>query len=60
MLRIAIYARVSIIDKRQVTVNQLRELRQFVTNKASDGRTVAGEYIDHATGKSGNRPEFTR
>jgi len=60
MLRIAIYARVSTADKGQDTENQLRELRQFVINKAAEGWTLAGEYVDHASGKSGNRPEFQR
>jgi DNA invertase Pin-like site-specific DNA recombinase len=60
MLRIAIYARVSTIDKGQETENQLRELRQFVANKSSEGWTLAGEYVDHATGKTANRPEFQR
>jgi hypothetical protein len=57
MLRIAIYARVSTSDKGQDTENQLRELRQFVANKATEGWTLAGEYVDHATGKHANRLE---
>jgi hypothetical protein len=60
MLRIAIYARVSTTDKGQDTENQLRELRQFVVNKSSEGWTLADEYVDHATGKNANRPEFQR
>ena len=60
MLRIAIYARVSTTDKGQDTENQLRELRQFITNKCSEGWTLADEYVDHATGKNANRPEFQR
>jgi len=60
MLRIAIYARVSTSDKGQDPENQLRELRQFVTNKAPEGWTLAGEYVDHVTGKNANRPEFQR
>jgi DNA invertase Pin-like site-specific DNA recombinase len=60
MLRIAIYARVSTSDKGQDTENQLRELRQFVSNKAPEGWTLAGEYVDQASGKSANRPEFQR
>lgn len=60
MCRIAIYARVSTIDKGQDTENQLRELRQFVSNKATEGWTLAGEYVDQASGKSANRPEFQR
>jgi DNA invertase Pin-like site-specific DNA recombinase len=60
MLRVAIYARVSTVDKGQDTENQLRELRQFVANKAADDWTPAGEYVDQASGKSANRPEFQR
>jgi DNA invertase Pin-like site-specific DNA recombinase len=60
MLRIAIYARVSTTDKGQDTENQLRELRQFLINKASEGWTPAGEYVDQASGKTANRPEFQR
>ena len=60
MLRIAIYARVSTSDKGQDAENQLRELRQFVANKASDDWTLAGEYVDQASGKSANRAEFQR
>ncbi len=60
MLRIAIYARVSTSDKGQDTENQLRELRQFVSNKTAESWTLAGEYVDQASGKSANRPEFQR
>lgn len=60
MPRIAIYARVSTSDKGQDTENQLRELRQFVANKTTEGWTMAGEYVDQATGKNSNRPEFQR
>jgi DNA invertase Pin-like site-specific DNA recombinase len=60
MLRIAIYARVSTSDKGQDTENQLRELRQFVANKATEGWTLTGEYVDQASGKTANRPEFQR
>jgi predicted site-specific integrase-resolvase len=45
MLRIAVYARVPTSDQGQDTENQLRELRQFVTNKAAEGWTLAGEYV---------------
>ena len=60
MTRIAIYARVSTTDKGQDTENQLRELRQFVANKAAEGWATAGEYVDQASGKNANRPEFQR
>ena|SRR5258708_2460688 len=58
MRRIAVYARVSTTDKGQDTENQLRELRQFVTNKAAEGWMLAGEYVDQASGKNANRPLF--
>jgi DNA invertase Pin-like site-specific DNA recombinase len=59
-MRIALYARVSTKDKGQDHENQLRELREFVSRKASDGWTLAHEYVDKATGKSGDRPAFRR
>ena len=59
-MRIAIYARVSTTDKGQDTENQLRELRQFVANRTADRWTLAGEYVDQASGKSANRAEFQR
>lgn len=59
-MRVAIYARVSTIDKGQEAENQLRELRQFVSSKATDGWTLAGEYVDQASGKTANRGEFQR
>lgn len=60
MLRIAIYARVSTADKGQDTENQLRELRKFAANKAAESWMVVGEYVDQASGKTANRPEFQR
>lgn len=60
MTGVAIYARVSTSDKSQDTENQLGELRQFVSNKATEGWALAGEYVDQASGKSANRPEFQR
>jgi DNA invertase Pin-like site-specific DNA recombinase len=59
-VRVAIYARVSTIDKGQEAENQLRELRQFVSSKVTDGWTLAGEYVDQASGKTANRGEFQR
>ena len=59
-MRVAIYARVSTTDKGQEAENQLRELRQFVTNRASDGWAIAGEYVDQASGKTAMRSEFQR
>jgi DNA invertase Pin-like site-specific DNA recombinase len=51
---------VSTKDKGQEHENQLRELREFVTRKASDGWVLVGEYVDKASGKSAERPAFQR
>lgn len=51
VMRTAIYARVSTSD-RQDTDNQLHQLRDYC---ARQGWTIAGEYIDHATGKNSSR-----
>ena len=59
-MRIALYARVSTKDKGQDHENQLRELREFVGRKASDGWTLCQEYVDRASGKSADRPAFRR
>lgn len=54
-MTIAIYARVSTKDRGQDTENQLRELRDAA---ARQGWTIAAEYIDHESGKHGDRAEF--
>jgi DNA invertase Pin-like site-specific DNA recombinase len=59
-MRIALYARVSTKDKGQDHENQLRELRDFVSRKASDGWALAQEYLDKASGKTAERPAFRR
>jgi DNA invertase Pin-like site-specific DNA recombinase len=59
-MRIAVYARVSTKDKGQDYENQLRDLRDFVARKASDGWVLAQEYLDKASGKSAERPAFRR
>jgi DNA invertase Pin-like site-specific DNA recombinase len=59
-VRVAIYVRVSTVDKGQDAENQLRELRQFVSSKVADGWTLTGEYVDQASGKTANRGEFQR
>jgi DNA invertase Pin-like site-specific DNA recombinase len=59
-MRIALYARVSTKDKGQEHENQLRELREFVTRKASDGWVLAAEYVDKVSGKTAERPSFQR
>ena len=59
-MRIALYARVSTKDKGQDHENQLRDLRDFVSRKASDGWVLAQEHLDKASGKSAERPAFRR
>jgi DNA invertase Pin-like site-specific DNA recombinase len=59
-MRIALYARVSTKDKGQDYENQLLELRAFVERKAPEGWTLAGEYVDRVSGKTPERPAFTR
>jgi DNA invertase Pin-like site-specific DNA recombinase len=54
-LRTALYARVSMKDRRQDTENQLSQLRQFCE---SEGWTVTKEYIDRASGKRSDREQF--
>src|SRR5690242_19920019 len=60
MVRVAIYGRVSTVEKGQDVENQLRELRRFVTRKKADGWKLAGQYVDRASGKNGERREFQR
>jgi DNA invertase Pin-like site-specific DNA recombinase len=59
-VKIALYARVSTKDHGQDYENQLRDLRQFVERKASDGWTLAQEYTDRVSGKTDKRPAFQR
>jgi DNA invertase Pin-like site-specific DNA recombinase len=56
-MKTALYARVSTKDGRQDTENQLRQLREFA---ASQGWTIAAEYVDRASGKRGDREQFQR
>lgn len=56
-MKAAIYARVSTRDKGQDPENQLRELRAYCDRA---GWEIFREYIDHASGKSGDRDEFVR
>ncbi len=53
--RIALYARVSTKDKGQDTRNQLAQLRDFC---AKQDWTIVHEYIDHASAKTADRPQF--
>jgi DNA invertase Pin-like site-specific DNA recombinase len=56
-LRTALYARVSMKDKRQDTQNQLDQLRQFCE---SQGWTIVHEYVDRASGKRSDREQFQK
>jgi DNA invertase Pin-like site-specific DNA recombinase len=56
-IRAAIYARVSTKLKGQDTENQLFQLREYC---ARQGWQIAGEYIDHESGKTGDRAAFKR
>ena len=50
-----LYARVSTKDKGQDHRNQLNQLRDFAK---AQGWTIIHEFIDHASGKNGDRPQF--
>lgn len=56
-MRVAIYGRVSTVDRGQDIRNQLVELRRFA---ASQGWTIQQEYVDHMSGKHAERPAFRR
>jgi DNA invertase Pin-like site-specific DNA recombinase len=49
-MRMAIYARISTIDKGQDPENQLRELRAWCANA---GHEITYEYVDHESGRTG-------
>lgn len=54
-MKIAIYSRVSTKDKGQDVENQLRQLREFCSKQ---GWAIMREYVDHASGKRGDREQF--
>ncbi len=54
-MKAALYTRVSTRDKGQDTLNQLIQLRDFC---AKQGWTIVHEYVDHASGKRGDREQF--
>jgi len=57
-MKIALYARVSTLDKGQDPQMQLRELREYCQRR---GWTVAGEYVDvGVSGSKDSRPELNR
>ena len=56
-MRTALYARVSTKDGKQDTENQLRQLRQFANTQ---GWTITAEYVDRASGRRSDRPQFKK
>lgn len=54
-MRAAVYARVSTKDRGQDTENQLLQLRDYCARQAWP---IVKEYIDHVSGKSGERDGF--
>jgi len=54
-LRVAIYARVSTLDKGQDPETQLMALREYAGRR---GFEIMGEYIDHASGAREDRPRY--
>jgi DNA invertase Pin-like site-specific DNA recombinase len=57
-VKIALYARVSTLDKGQDPTMQLRELREYCQRR---GWTVTGEYVDvGVSGSKDSRPELNR
>lgn len=56
-MRVALYGRVSKDDGKQDAENQLQELREFC-NRAQ--WHIVQEYIDRASGKTADRPQFKR
>jgi DNA invertase Pin-like site-specific DNA recombinase len=54
-MRIALYGRVSKDNGKRDTENQLHELREFCRRS---GWNIEHEYVDRASGKAANRPQF--
>ena len=55
--KVALYARVSTRDKNQDPENQLRQLRAYAAKMEWE---IVAEYVDLASGKSGDREQFKR
>lgn len=53
--RVAIYARVSTLEKGQDPETQLLQLREFAERR---GFVVQGEYVDYASGKTEQREQY--
>ncbi len=57
ILRVALYGRVSTLDKGQDVNLQLNELRDYSERR---GWKIAGEYVDKVSGAKESRPELNR
>ena len=55
--RVAIYARVSTVDKGQTPETQLLVLREYAARRELH---IVGEYIDYASGTREDRPQYRR
>ena len=55
MKRVAIYARVSTIDRKQDPETQLRQLREYAEGR---GFAIVSKYVDHASSAKNDRPEY--
>jgi DNA invertase Pin-like site-specific DNA recombinase len=55
--RVALYARVSTVDKGQDPETQLVGLREYATRR---GFGLVGEYVDYASGLRDDRPQYRR
>ncbi len=53
--RVAIYARVSTLEKGQDPETQLRQLREYVARRNFE---LIGEFVDYASGKTENREQY--
>ena len=53
--RVAIYARVSTLEKGQDPETQLRQLREYLARRDFE---LAGEFVDYASGKTENREQY--
>jgi DNA invertase Pin-like site-specific DNA recombinase len=53
--QVALYARVSTLDKRQDPETQLLALREYAEQR---GFLLVGEYVDHASGGHDDRPQY--
>ncbi len=53
--RVAIYARVSTLDKKQDPETQLRQLREYAERRDYQ---LIGEFVDHASGTNEVRPQY--